>query len=58
MLSFESDLNFSELDPALLTGLLPAMGGLTGDPLAMDADIGLLLDTPGGGMVMDGGLLL
>ena len=58
MLSFESDLNFSELDPALLTGLLPAMGGLAGDPLAMDADIGLLLDTPGGGMVMDGGLLL
>ena len=57
MLSFESDLNFSELDAVGLTGLGPNMNGLVSDPLAMDSELGLLLDTPGAGLVMDGGLL-
>ena len=39
----------------------PATGGPigvgVGDPLAMDAELGLLLDAPGDGLVMDGGLL-
>jgi hypothetical protein len=33
------------------------MGAGIGDPLAMDAELGLLLDAPGGELVMDGGLL-
>jgi hypothetical protein len=63
MLSFESDLDFP-LEAVGLTGLggtmggaIGGLGGLGADPLAIDAELGLLLDSPGGGLVMDGGLL-
>ena len=56
MLSFESDLDFP-MEAVGLTGLGGPMGAGIGDPLAMDAELGLLLDAPGGELVMDGGLL-
>jgi hypothetical protein len=56
MLSFESDLDFP-MEAVGLTGLGGPIGAGIGDPLAMDAELGLLLDAPGDGLVMDGGLL-
>ena len=56
MLSFESDLDFP-MEAVGLTGLGGPIGVGVGDPLAMDAELGLLLDAPGDGLVMDGGLL-
>jgi hypothetical protein len=47
MLSFESDLDFP-MEAVGLTGLGGPMGAGIGDPLAMDAELGLLLDAPGG----------
>ena len=56
MLSFESDLDFP-MEAVGLTGLGGPIGAGIGDPLAMDAELGLLLDAPGDGLGMDGGLL-
>jgi len=60
MIAFDADLEFSELDRAVgMGGSLGGMGmgALAGDPLSVDDHIGLLMDSPGGGLVMDGGLL-
>ena len=64
MIAFDADLEFSELDRAVGMGgslggmgMGMGMGGFAGDPLAVDDHIGLLMDSPGGGLVMDGGLL-